>query len=265
MFVSTFPNPSSAKTELSNEHAEIVRATLPVVGENIDEIAQTFYKTMFGNHPELLRDLFNRRNQRSGEQQRALAASVATFATQLVDDSAPDPVMMLDRIAHKHVSLGIAPDQYQIVHDNLLSAIAQVLGDAVTEDVAEAWSRVYWLMADVLIKHEKELYDSANTTPEGVFHEVSMIAHAGDREITYFHSDVAPEAFAFREAVSGGVDKLVEAYGERLTLEPADVKGADVYLCGGTSFLQNMRDQLAELEPASVHYELFSPNDWLIG
>ena len=130
MFVTSKPDTKAQR--LSPVHEEIVKATLPAVGEKIELIAHTFYGKMFTAHPELLRDTFNRGNQKSGEQQKALAASVATFATMLVDPNAPDPVDLLNRIAHKHVSLGITEDQYQIVHDNLLAAVAEVLGDAVT-------------------------------------------------------------------------------------------------------------------------------------
>ncbi|MGO1950275.1 MAG: hemin transporter, partial [Mycobacteriaceae bacterium] len=44
--------------------------------------------------------------------------------------------------------------------------------------------------------------------------------------------------------------------------------GAHWYLCGGNGFLQDVRSQLAELpslQPTGVHFELFSPNDWLLG
>ena len=104
---------------ISPQNLQVIRASLPAVAGAIGEVTPLFYRSMFAAHPELLSDLFNRGNQKQGAQQKALAASVATFAAQLVDPSAPDPVMMLDRIAHKHVSLGITPDQYQIVHDNL--------------------------------------------------------------------------------------------------------------------------------------------------
>ena len=40
------------------------------------------------------------------------------------------------------------------------------------------------------------------------------------------------------------------------------------YLCGGNGFLQDIRDQLEKnketLVPTSIHFELFSPNDWLV-
>lgn len=99
------------RTRLSAEHAEVIRQTLPLVGSKINEITPLFYQKMFAAHPELIADVFNRGNQKQGAQQRALAASIATFATMLVDDSAPAPEDLLQRIGHKHASLGITADQ----------------------------------------------------------------------------------------------------------------------------------------------------------
>lgn len=160
--------------ELSPHNVPVIRETLPVIGAHIDEITPLFYSTMFGNHPELIRDTFNRGNQQLGAQQRALAASIATFATMLVDGKSP--VDLLSRIGHKHASLGITPDQYQIVHDNLFAAIVEVLGEAVTPEVAEAWDEVYWIMASVLIGFEKELYAEAQVEPGDVFRTATIIA-----------------------------------------------------------------------------------------
>lgn len=173
MFVTSKPDTKAKR--LSPEHEQIIIATLPVVGEKIETIAHTFYGKMFSAHPELLRDTFNRGNQKSGEQQKALAASIATFATMLVDENAPDPVDLLNRIAHKHVSLGITEGQYQIVHDNLMAAVAEVLGEAATPEVAEAWSEVYWIMAEVLINHEKVLYASDGVENGDVFRDAKVI------------------------------------------------------------------------------------------
>ncbi|WP_328698789.1 globin family protein [Brevibacterium rongguiense] len=86
------------RTQLSQEHADTIRATLPLVGSKIDEITPLFYSTMFERHPELIDNLFNRGNQKQGAQQRALAASVATFAAALVNESVPDPRDLLERI-----------------------------------------------------------------------------------------------------------------------------------------------------------------------
>ena len=154
---------------LSTTARPIVQATLPLVGENIGTIAGRFYRRMFAEHPELMDGTFNRGNQAAGTQQQALAGSVAVFASALV--STPDqlPERLLSRIAHKHASLGIRPDQYKIVHDNLMWAIADVLGEAVTADVAAAWDEVYWLMAFALTNQERGLYSARGVTPGTVW------------------------------------------------------------------------------------------------
>ncbi|WP_405803815.1 FAD-binding oxidoreductase [Streptomyces sp. NBC_00210] len=143
---------------LSQKSAERVRATLPAVGGALGTLTELFYRKLFAAHPELLHDLFNRANQAAGAQRQALAGAIAAFATVLVEqpDSRPDAI--LNRIAHKHASLGVSPAQYRIVHTHLLAAVAEVLGDAVTEEVAAAWDEVYWLMANSLIEIERRLY-----------------------------------------------------------------------------------------------------------
>ncbi|MER7806877.1 globin domain-containing protein [Streptomyces sp900116325] len=143
---------------LSEPSTATVRATLPVVGAAIGDIADLFYRKLFDAHPELLRDLFNRGNQASGAQRQALAGSIAAFATQLVEHPDTRPDVMLGRIAHKHASLGVTAKQYDVVHTHLFAAIAEVLGDAVTPEVAAAWDEVYWLMANALIAIEDRLY-----------------------------------------------------------------------------------------------------------
>jgi nitric oxide dioxygenase len=154
---------------LSEQNRPVVEATLPVVGEHVGEIAQRFYRHMFDAHPELLDGTFNRGNQARGEQQQALAGSVAAFAGSLVRGPERVPENLLSRIAHKHASLGIRPDQYQVVHDNLMWAIVDVLGDAVTAQVAAAWDEVYWLMANALINQERGLYSARGVHPETVW------------------------------------------------------------------------------------------------
>jgi nitric oxide dioxygenase len=67
------------------------------------------------------------------------------------------------------VSLGLASEQYQIVHDNLMWAIGDVLGGAVTPEVAAAWDEVYWLFANVLINKERGLYEAVGLSPDTVW------------------------------------------------------------------------------------------------
>lgn len=171
----------TAPAELEPAHAQIISATLPLIGAHIDEITTEFYRRMFGAHPELLRNLFNRGNQAQGAQQRALAASIATFASHLIDPGLPHPAELLSRIGHKHASLGVTADQYPVVHEHLFAAIVEVLGaDTVTEDVAEAWDRVYWIMADTLIGMERDLYRSAGVADGDVYRRARVVSRVDD-------------------------------------------------------------------------------------
>ncbi|MFB7323724.1 globin domain-containing protein [Streptomyces sp. NPDC056190] len=160
---------------LSPESAAVVRATLPAVGGALDEITTRFYGTMFADQPELLDGLFNRGNQASGEQRQALAGSIAGFATALLADPDTRPDALLARIAHKHAALGVTEDQYTIVHKYLFRAIGDVLGEAVTPEVAAAWDEVYWLMAGALIAREARLYQEAQVDPRKPWRQWTVV------------------------------------------------------------------------------------------
>ncbi|GAA4233310.1 FAD-binding oxidoreductase [Actinomadura meridiana] len=167
---------------LSSDHAEIVRATLPAVTAHGPEITGEFYTAMFAAHPEL-RHLFNQGNQANGEQRRALAGSVTAFAAHLVTPNSDTPFQqMLSRIAHKHASLGIRPEQYTIVGRHLLDAVATVLGDAVTPAVHAAWSEVYWLFATLLIAEEARLYQDAALDPAAPYRPYRLVERRDEAE-----------------------------------------------------------------------------------
>jgi nitric oxide dioxygenase len=160
----------------------VIEATLPVVAENIEDIATRFYAHLFAEHPELLDGIFNRGNQAEKTQQLALAGSVAVFASSLVQVPEQLPDHLLSRIAHKHASLGITAAQYDVVHDHLFWAIVDVLGDAVTPEVAAAWEEVYWLMAYALINQERGLYSARGVRPETVWREWEVVERIPETE-----------------------------------------------------------------------------------
>ncbi|MCP2259502.1 nitric oxide dioxygenase [Streptoalloteichus tenebrarius] len=154
---------------LSEESARVVRATADVVAAHGEEITARFYERMFAAHPELL-DLFNRGSQANGEQRQALAGAVVAFAGHIAG-LRPLPLgALLSRIAHKHASVGIAPNQYVVVGRHLMAAVAEVLGDAVTPEVAAAWDEVYWAFACMLVAEEARLYERAGSGFERPFH-----------------------------------------------------------------------------------------------
>lgn len=143
---------------LSQKTIDIIKSTVPVLEQHGVTITKTFYKNMLGENPQLL-NYFNRANQAQGRQQTALANTVYAAAKYIDNLQAVVPVVM--QIAHKHRGLGILPEHYPIVGENLLRAIKEVLGDAATDDIINAWAEAYGVIADVFISVEEDLYKAA--------------------------------------------------------------------------------------------------------
>jgi nitric oxide dioxygenase len=53
--------------------------------------------------------------------------------------------------------------------------VGDVLGDAVTPEVAAAWDEVYWLMADALINQERGLYSARGVKPTTVWRQWEVV------------------------------------------------------------------------------------------
>ncbi|RCI11289.1 hypothetical protein L249_7123 [Ophiocordyceps polyrhachis-furcata BCC 54312] len=143
---------------LTAEQISLVKSTAPVIKQHGQAITTVFYRRILAAHPEL-KSIFSLRNQHTGAQQAALAGAVFAYASYIDDLSALEEA--IDRIAHKHASLFVRPDQYPVVGKFLVDAFADVLGAALTEDAAQAWIAAYHQLADVLIRREKKLYDEA--------------------------------------------------------------------------------------------------------
>ncbi|MBP1917083.1 NO-inducible flavohemoprotein [Lederbergia galactosidilytica] len=149
---------------LSQKTIEIVKSTAPVLETHGVNITSVFYKNMFTNHPELL-NIFNHANQSQGRQQTALANMVYAAAKNIDQLEAILPAVQ--QVAFKHRGLGVKPEHYPIVGEHLLQAIKEVLGDAATDEVIEAWAEAYGVIAQAFIGIEEEMYDEAEKQAGG--------------------------------------------------------------------------------------------------
>jgi nitric oxide dioxygenase len=149
---------------LDQRTIEIIKSTVPVLEKHGETITTRFYQLMFGNHPELL-NIFNHANQKQGRQQKALAGTV--YAAAMYIDNLGAILPVVKQIAQKHRSLGIKPEHYPIVGKHLLLAIKDVLGDAATDEIIDAWAQAYNVIADAFISIEAELYDETENQHGG--------------------------------------------------------------------------------------------------
>ena len=72
----------TAMLSLSDKSRSLIEATLPVVGEHIEEIAEHFYRHLFTVHPELLDGTFNRGNQAEGTLDHGKRANIEQASTR---------------------------------------------------------------------------------------------------------------------------------------------------------------------------------------
>ncbi len=142
----------------------IVKSTAPVLAEHGETLTRHFYKRMFKHNPEVA-PFFNPAHQSAGNQQRALAGAIASYAANI--DNLEVLGGAVELIAQKHASLMIKPEHYPIVGENLLASIKEVLGAAATDDVINAWAEAYGFLADILIGREKQIYEENAKKPGG--------------------------------------------------------------------------------------------------
>lgn len=149
---------------LTDTDRDLVRATAPTLQAHGEALTRHFYARLFKHNPEF-KAIFNQGHQREGSQQQALAAAVTAYALHIDHPEVLMPV--LERVAHKHTSLGIRAEHYDIVGHHLLASIGEVLGEAATPALINAWAAAYGQLAGLLIGLEGALYKHSAKKPGG--------------------------------------------------------------------------------------------------
>ncbi|MCM2458171.1 NO-inducible flavohemoprotein [Rhizobium sp. CG4] len=150
--------------QLSPQTIELVKASVPALAAHGSEITKRMYAKLFED--EHIKSLFNHSNQgEGGSQVHALAAAILGYAQNIENLAVLTPVV--ERIAHKHIGYHILPEHYPYVARALLDAISDVLGEAATPGILNAWGEAYWFLADILKAREVKLRDSIESQSGG--------------------------------------------------------------------------------------------------
>lgn len=131
---------------LDSQTIATVKATIPVLAKTGPALTAHFYDRMFHHNPEL-KDVFNLTHQSSGAQREALFNAICAYAVNIENLAVLLPAV--ERIAQKHASFSIQPEQYAIVGHHLLATIDEMLSpgqevlDALGQSLSGAGGRLY--------------------------------------------------------------------------------------------------------------------------
>ncbi|WP_221794502.1 globin domain-containing protein [Aquisediminimonas sediminicola] len=145
--------PLSAKTIF------IVKSTGTALQQHGVAITTRMYERLFEN--EEVKAMFDQSAQASGEQPKRLAGAILGYAQNI--DKLENLSAPVARMVARHVETGVKAEHYPLVAEALLPAIRDVLGDAATDEVLNAWGEAYWFLADILIGKESEYYEERET------------------------------------------------------------------------------------------------------
>jgi len=209
-------------TEIDEDTLAIIKETAPVVASNIETITLKFYPHMFETHPET-KNYFNPAHQiKSGSdgskaaQPFALAHAILRYVRHL--NNPENLKKSLELAAQKHCALQVHAEHYPIVYESFMWAIGQVLGDAVTPPIAEAWSKVVQYIARAFIERELELYQEKQEKEFGWFGWKDFCLLEKRRN--------AHNIYTFHFAPVDGSQLPVFEAGQYLTLKLDDIPGA---------------------------------------
>ncbi len=133
------------RERLKRRHVELVQRTFADVSRDPELAAEYFYGELFRRAPET-RAMF----AEDMSVQRSTFMEALEAAVRGIEDADALFAQVSD-LGRRHVEFGVREDHYAEVGAALIWALEQGLGDGFTDETREAWTRVYALIAEVMI------------------------------------------------------------------------------------------------------------------
>ncbi len=130
---------------MTPKQIELVQSSWAMVAPISETAAELFYARLFEIAPEV-KPLFKGDMKRQGKK---LMTMLNTAVTSLND--LPSIVSAVQASGVRHVKYGVKTKHYDIVGQALLWTLAKGLGDDFTDEVKEAWTTVYGILAKTMI------------------------------------------------------------------------------------------------------------------
>lgn len=179
---------TNAMPKLSEETIAIMTTNLPLFEAHSTEIVLNFYDTLFRDYPSVKKQFnmyvaeplspvslnshrtltiilsFCRDRQKGGSSLLAgvpaQISSLASFILRFVKNISAVEKMQssIERVAHKHISRGVTPAQYEAMSSSFLSAVREVL--APDEAMMSAWRDVFEFLTTTFVSKENQLREA---------------------------------------------------------------------------------------------------------
>ena len=135
---------SQIKGIVSFRHIDLVQYTWRQVEPIAEQAAILFYNKLFELDPSL-RSLFKTEMRDQGDK---LMQVIGVAVNGLNNLEALIPVVQ--QLGERHAGYGVEAHHYDTVATALLWTLEQGLGEAFTDEVKQAWSAVYAVLADTM-------------------------------------------------------------------------------------------------------------------
>ncbi len=136
---------------LNEKQKELVRTSFAAVAPIAPTAAALFYRRLFELDPTL-RGMFRQANME--EQGRKLMQALSMAVASL--DRLETLIQPLKAMGRRHAEYGVETGHYETVAAALLLTLEEGLGKLFTEEVRDAWTQVYALLAQTMQEGARE-------------------------------------------------------------------------------------------------------------
>jgi nitric oxide dioxygenase len=126
---------------------EALETSFDLVAPRGDELMDVFYSRLFAAAPSV-EPLFAHVDLK--RQKSMLLAALVLLRKSLRDLDAVVPT--LRNLGARHVAYGALPEHYPVVGAVLLTSMAEIAGEAWTQEYQDAWSEAYGIVAGVMLE-----------------------------------------------------------------------------------------------------------------
>ena len=129
---------------MTPQQIQLVQQSYSKIVRIADQAAGLFYTRLFETAPYVL-PLFKGDMH---EQGRKLMSVIGVAVVAL--DNLPELVPIVRDLGRRHASYGVKDDHYDVVAEAFLWTVEKGLGESFTDDVKEAWTSAYLLLANTM-------------------------------------------------------------------------------------------------------------------